>query len=152
MSKHSVSRKDILWAMELPQTQLRQACVRVAREVQRAKPFCLWLHGEVGAGKTSWVAEFLWHLGLDGKLAVTSPTFTYARAYEISGETYNHCDLYRVADLARWRALGIELHNYRGMLLEWATPNNCDAMPTHHLHIEFCGTAAIRRYVFCRGP
>ena len=144
------SSQDILWTMALPQARVQDACVRVAQEVLRADPFCLWLQGEVGAGKSTWAAEFLWHIGLDRQLAVTSPTFTYAREYEISGETYNHCDLYRIADLATWRALGIDTHNYRGMLIEWATPANCDALPTHCLHIEFCADTSMRQYVFCR--
>ncbi len=143
--------QDMLWTMELPQAHISRTCEHAARILRQADPFCLWLRGEVGAGKTSWVAEFLWHLGLSRQLAVASPTFTYARAYEISGDVYNHCDLYRVTDLTRWRALGIELCDYRGMLLEWATTANCDVPPTHCLHIEFCADPTARRYVFSRG-
>ena len=116
--------------MTLPLAQVSQSCVRVAAELQQTSPFCLWLNGEVGAGKTSWVGAFLHHLGLERSVAVTSPTFTYAREYAIDNKLYNHCDLYRIESLAAWRALGVELHNYHGMLLEWATSTNCDAVPT----------------------
>ena len=139
-----------LWSQELAQAQLQQSCGRIAQELLRANPFCLWLNGEVGAGKTSWVAAFLHHLGLEHSMAVTSPTFTYAREYVIGRELYNHCDLYRIENIGAWRALGVELHHYRGMLLEWATPVNCNAMPTHRLQIEFGKDANTRRYVFYR--
>ncbi len=136
--------------MTLARPQVVRSCRRVAQELQQGQPFCLWLNGEVGSGKTSWVAEFLHYLGLERSLAVASPTFTYAREYEIGGELYNHCDLYRIESIAAWRGLGIEARDYRGMLIEWATPTNCDAVPTHRLHIELHATAARRRYVFCR--
>lgn len=137
-----------MWAMTLPLAQVQQSCVRIAQAMHQANPFCLWINGEVGAGKTSWVAAFLHHLDLDHNVAVTSPTFTYARDYDIGGKLYNHCDLYRIESIAAWRALGVEMHNYRGMLIEWATTTNCDAMPTHQLHIEFDKDINTRRYVF----
>lgn len=139
-----------LWSLVLPQTRVSQSCALAAQALLQTDPFCLWLQGEVGAGKTSWVAAFFHHLGLDPNLSVTSPTFTYARAYEINGAHYNHCDLYRVSNLPAWQALGIEIHSYRGTLLEWATPTNCDAIPTHRLDITFCDDPHTRSYTFHR--
>ena len=84
--------KKKLWKKELSRTELAHSCAWVGKELQHSKPFCLWLQGEVGAGKTSWVVEFFYYLGLARHIAVTSPTFTYARAYDIGGKLYNHCD------------------------------------------------------------
>ena len=146
----STRHKKKIWTKVLSSAELAHSCALVDKELQQTKPFCLWLQGEVGAGKSSWVAEFFYYLGLARHIAVTSPTFTYARVYDIGGKLYNHCDLYRINNLAAYRALGIETNNYRGMLLEWATTTNCDTQPTHQLHIEFSQEAALRRYVFYR--
>lgn len=145
---HLARQVGFMWTMELAEAQVSRSCVRVAQELRRVDPFCLWLNGEVGAGKTSWVSAFLHHLGLEHSTVVASPTFVYARTYDIGGELYNHCDLYRVESVPAWRALGIEISHYRGMVLEWATPANCDTMPTHRLHLEFGKDIDTRRYVF----
>ena len=145
----STFRTTELWTMQCSLAQLEQHCARVATALLAAQPFCLWLQGEVGAGKTSWVRVFLQHLGLDCRIAVTSPTFTYAREYEIAGELYNHCDLYRVDSVATYHTLGIATRLYRGILLEWATVTNCTALPTHLLRIEMTPSDS-RRYVFYR--
>ena len=139
-----------LWTKEFPLVELAHSCALVGEELRHSKPFCLWLQGEVGAGKTSWVAEFFYCLGLARDVAVTSPTFIYARAYDIGGKLYNHCDLYRIDNLVAYHALGIEADNYHGMLLEWAATTNCATPPTHRLHIEFSQEVATRRYVFYR--
>ena len=146
-----MAAKKKLWAKELPLAELARSCALVGEELRRGKSFCLWLQGEVGVGKTSWVGEFFYYLGLARHIAVTSPTFTYARAYDIGGKLYNHCDLYRIDSVAAYRALGIEVDSYDGMLLEWATATNCDTRPTHHLCIEFGQDVGTRRYIFYRG-
>ena len=55
------------------------------------------LHGEVGAGKTTFVRGATRELGVTG--AVTSPTFTIGRRYEDGRVPVAHVDLHRLASL-----------------------------------------------------
>jgi len=56
----------------------------------------LFLHGEIGAGKTTLVKGIARGVGVEGQ--VTSPTFTVGQRYR--GRRFNlaHIDLYRLAD------------------------------------------------------
>ena len=55
------------------------------------------VHGEMGAGKTTFVRGALRALGVDGP--VTSPTFTIGRRYDGRGVNVSHLDLHRLAGL-----------------------------------------------------
>ena len=55
------------------------------------------LHGEVGAGKTTFVRGAARALGVDRP--VTSPTFTIGRRYEEARPPLAHVDLHRLSSL-----------------------------------------------------
>ena len=55
------------------------------------------LHGEMGAGKTTFVRGAARELGVTG--AVTSPTFTIGRRYEDGRVAVAHVDLHRLVSL-----------------------------------------------------
>jgi tRNA threonylcarbamoyladenosine biosynthesis protein TsaE len=57
----------------------------------------VFVTGEVGAGKTTFVRGACRALGVTGR--VTSPTFTIGRRYEGAGVAISHLDLHRIADL-----------------------------------------------------
>jgi tRNA threonylcarbamoyladenosine biosynthesis protein TsaE len=63
------------------------------------------LEGELGAGKTTFVAEVARELGSTGDVA--SPTFTFWHRYP-GPIPLEHLDLYRIDDPAEARELGLE--------------------------------------------
>ena len=86
------------------------------------------LVGTLGAGKTRFCQELGTALGmLSG--AVTSPTFTMIRSYDVTHPSiemprrWHHLDLYRVSDEDEWWELGVEElwdEEATWTIIEWA--------------------------------
>jgi len=93
------------------QTEVHGA--RFARARPRAAEALLvvYLTGDLGAGKTTWVRGFLAASGVAG--AVRSPTYTLVEFYELADATAVHLDLYRLQQPAELEGLGVR---------DWAGP------------------------------
>ncbi len=62
------------------------------------------LHGELGAGKTTFVRHLLHTLGVSGR--VKSPTYAVLESYELPGLVISHFDFYRFNDPREWHDAG----------------------------------------------
>jgi tRNA threonylcarbamoyladenosine biosynthesis protein TsaE len=75
----------------------------------RARQFdrlVVFLNGELGAGKTSFVRGILRGLGYEGR--VPSPTYTLVETYVTRSLTIVHADLYRLSDGAEVEFLALD--------------------------------------------
>jgi tRNA threonylcarbamoyladenosine biosynthesis protein TsaE len=83
------------------------------------RPWLVGLEGELGAGKTTFVAGVLRALGHDD--AVRSPTYTFIEPYRLAGRDVYHCDLYRIRTASEFEELGLRelAADENVLLIEW---------------------------------
>ncbi len=139
--KFVIEKNDsLLWTERKKQASLPALSKKVASSLlEKKEPFCLWLQGEIGAGKTTFTKALFEQLGLSPDSPVTSPTYTYLVEYKIGGKWYAHMDFYRFTrgvNFEEEEMLGVR--DYSGFILEWPShvllPESMAA--THKLEIK----------------
>lgn len=99
--------------------ETQQAGAQLAALVET--PMVIFLEGELGAGKTTFVRGFLRALGCN--LPVKSPTFTLVETYECQHKQIVHADLYRLKNVVELETIGFRdyLTENSITLVEWAS-------------------------------
>jgi tRNA threonylcarbamoyladenosine biosynthesis protein TsaE len=104
--------------MHLPDEAATRALgARLARVI--APGLLVYLHGDLGSGKTALARGLLRGLGYEGR--VKSPTYTLVELYTVSRLNLYHFDFYRFHDPKEWRDAGFnEYFNDASVcLVEW---------------------------------
>ena len=126
---------DVLFSLP----QIKKAAATFLGAVNNHKVIAL--HGEMGAGKTTFVHALCDELGVQN--AVSSPTFSIINEYRTAaGKTVYHLDLYRLKSVQEALDAGVEDCFYSGnlCLVEW--PEIAPAIfpeDTLHVHIQIEG-------------
>ncbi len=106
---------------------------------ERTKAVVLALHGDLGAGKTTFVQALA--SALQVQEAVTSPTFVIMKQYPLVHQPFTqlvHIDAYRIEDIDEMRVLGFEeLLREKGtiMCIEWAEHIE-ELLPPETIHLS----------------
>ena len=92
------------------------------------------LNGELGAGKTKFTEGFLSYFGLENE--ISSPTFTIVNEYKNEKISIYHFDVYRLADIDEFYAIGGEEYFSKGIcIIEWGEIIE-EALPEHYIKID----------------
>lgn len=81
----------------------------------------IFLHGDLGAGKTTLVRGLLRAAGVTG--AIKSPTYALIEEYDVAGRKIFHFDLYRLAHPEELEWIGIDDYLNQNALcfIEWSS-------------------------------
>ena len=108
----------------------------VAKQIaeKMGKTGIIILNGELGAGKTKFTEGFLSYFGLEKE--ISSPTFTIVNEYKNKKAIIYHFDVYRLADIDEFYAIGGEEYFSKGIcIIEWGEIIQ-EALPEHYIKID----------------
>lgn len=93
------------------------------------------LSGELGSGKTKFVQGVLEYFGLANE--ISSPTFTIVNEYSKNAINIYHFDVYRLADIDEFYAMGGDEYFSNGIcFIEWGEMIE-SILPEHYTKITF---------------
>jgi len=93
----------------------------------------VYLHGDLGAGKSTLARSLLRSLGVEG--AIRSPTYTLVERYPLPDGEALHLDLYRIADAGELEFLGLDAEDGVLWLVEWPE-RGTGALPAVDLQVD----------------
>ena len=101
----------------LDESELRSVAIRAATAARQGG--VLHLHGDLGAGKTTFARALLGALGVGER--IKSPTYSLIESYRAGDLDAHHLDLYRIADAGELEWLGLaDLWTERSLIvIEW---------------------------------
>lgn len=103
-----------------------------AQLIQNAPQKVILFHGEMGAGKTTFIKALAKQLGVVG--ATSSPTFSLVNEYEANNnQLIYHFDFYRLKTETEALDMGVDEYFYSGhwCFIEWAQ-NIPNLIPENH--------------------
>lgn len=121
------------------EAELDALAARFARAIGRGAG-TVFLSGDLGAGKTTFVRGLLKALGYRG--LVKSPTYTLVETYSIGGRSIHHFDLYRLAGSEELEAIGVRdfVEGQTLCMIEWPERGAVGLLqPDLHLRIALAG-------------
>lgn len=135
------SRGDSLDLPGLDEAALVQMAQRLAPVASHG--LVVHLHGDLGAGKTTFARALLQTLGVGER--VKSPTYSLIESYPLARNNAHHLDLYRLADPEEVEWLGLpDLADPDALILiEWPERGG-ERIPPADLRIELSHAAAQR--------
>ncbi len=125
--------KTLVWPDEAATAAF---ATQLAAALTRAKlNACIALHGDLGAGKTTFVRYLLRALGVEGR--IKSPTYAVVEPYTVAAGEVWHFDFYRFSDPREWEDAGFrDIFASAGLkLCEWPQ-NAAGVMPTPDLELD----------------
>ena len=100
----------------------------------RPRSAVVFLHGDLGAGKSTLARALLRALGVTG--AIRSPTYTLVERYPlVAGGEALHLDLYRIGDAGELEFLALSDAEAALWLVEWPDRGR-GALPRADLHVR----------------
>jgi tRNA threonylcarbamoyladenosine biosynthesis protein TsaE len=142
IDRHAPIVKTLHWPDEVATQQFAQSLAALP-DVAHA---FITLHGDLGAGKTTFVRHLLHALGVTGR--IKSPTYAVVEPYELPALKIWHFDFYRFADPREWEDAGFrDIFASPGLkLAEW--PEKAGTMlPCADLDITILTTTDATRHV-----
>ena len=99
-----VSHPPIVKNLHWPSEEATQGFAQALAKQPALRSAFIELHGDLGAGKTTFVRHLLRALGVQGR--VKSPTYAVVEPYELEGFNVWHFDFYRFSDPREWEDAG----------------------------------------------
>lgn len=99
------------------------------------KGMVIVLTGDLGSGKTKLTEGILTYFGLENE--ISSPTFTIVNEYDTDSLKLYHFDVYRLADIDEFYAIGGDEYFEKGAsIIEWGELIE-EALPHDYVKINF---------------